>query len=210
MCYAAVETYFSCCHMRPRGKPPASLSTRTFLHADAYHPIRRLTLTGRVIQPTYTGLALAARCSETMIRNVVKAVGGRVSLKAAAGAQAPTAARAAAVHGLRATSAAGLGQRKGVRSFSEASAPAEGVHALAGGVGGRSGCRVSVFMSPCVRLLTIAYEVPRCFHPKSEGKAAGNRTSLASQLPQHGDKKTGFARFFHRRPLCSVALWLGA
>lgn len=62
-----------------------------------------------------------------MIRNVVRAVGGRVSLKAAAGAapaQVPTAARATA-HGLRAASAS-LAQGKGVRSFSEAAAPADG------------------------------------------------------------------------------------
>lgn len=70
-----------------------------------------------------------------MIRNVVRAIGGRVSLKAAAGAapaQVPTAARATA-HGLRASSAS-LVQGKGVRSFSEAAAPAEGVLVRAGRV----------------------------------------------------------------------------
>ncbi|CAM9398278.1 unnamed protein product, partial [Hapterophycus canaliculatus] len=62
-----------------------------------------------------------------MIRNVVRAVGGRVALKAAGGAgaaQVPAAARAA--QGLRAASA-GVAQGKGSRSFSESAAPAEDV-----------------------------------------------------------------------------------
>eukprot|EP00752_Nemacystus_decipiens_P005476 g4958.t1 len=63
-----------------------------------------------------------------MIRNVLRAAGGRASLKAAAAAapaQVPTAPRASA-HGLRVASAS-LAQSKGVRSFSEAAAPAEDV-----------------------------------------------------------------------------------
>ncbi|CAM9575131.1 unnamed protein product [Ectocarpus sp. 8 AP-2014] len=59
-----------------------------------------------------------------MIRNVVRAVGGRASLKVAAGApaQVPAAARAtAAAQGVRAASAC-LGRE--VRSFSDATAPA--------------------------------------------------------------------------------------
>eukprot|EP00903_Cladosiphon_okamuranus_P007999 g7718.t1 len=64
-----------------------------------------------------------------MIRNVVRAVRGGVSFKAAAGAapaQVPTAAARATAHGLR-EAPASLVHGKGARSLSEAAAPAEDV-----------------------------------------------------------------------------------